>query len=42
MTRDDIIRMARGTGASYIIGICHGACFGLLAGEVLALLEWCK
>jgi hypothetical protein len=27
---------------TYIIGICHGACFGLLAGEVLALLEWCK
>jgi hypothetical protein len=27
---------------TYIIGICHGAFFGLLAGEVLALLEWCK
>jgi hypothetical protein len=42
MTRNDIIRMAREAGASYIIGICHGACFGLLAGEALALLEWCK
>jgi len=26
----------------YIIGVCHGACFGLLTGEFLALLEWCK
>jgi hypothetical protein len=27
---------------TYVIGICHGACFGLLAGEFLAFLEWCK
>jgi hypothetical protein len=26
----------------YFIGICHGVCFGLLAGEALAFLEWCK
>jgi hypothetical protein len=26
----------------YIIGIFHGALFGLLAGEALAFLEWCK
>jgi hypothetical protein len=26
----------------YVVGICHGLCFGLLLGEALALLEWCK
>jgi len=26
----------------YFMGICVGFCFGLLTGEFLALLEWCK
>jgi hypothetical protein len=32
----------RGLMRAYTLGICVGFCFGLLTGEFLALLEWCK